>query len=205
MRIALLLFVALALAPLGARAQAPAAATDPGMELYKAGGVDCELCHGWHGFGRSHDTTFSDIIAMGPALQTSKMTRAEMIEIITCGKMTEGRISVMPYYRNDSWSRDVPCYGGKVRNDVPAEQFPLPGVRQLTATQVPLVVDFVLANLVNKAPTVEYCRRYFSHDPKVCEAILDPNPPGAAAPAAGGGTVRPGQPATPAFRLPGTP
>lgn len=204
MRIALIAFVALALAPISARAQAPAAATDAGLELYKAGGVDCELCHGWHGYGRSHDTTFSDIIATGPSLQTSKMTRAQMIEIVTCGKMTEGRISVMPYYRNDAWTRDVPCYGGKVRNDVPPEQFPLPGARQLTAPQVELVVDFVLANLVNKPPTLEYCRRYFLRDPSVCEAILDPNPPGAA-PAAGGGTVRPAQPAAPAFRLPGTP
>ena len=209
MRFVLIAFVALslvpALLPAAARAQAPAAATDPGMELYKTAGVDCELCHGWHGYGRSHDTTFSDVIAAGPALQTSKMTRAQMIEIITCGKMTEGRISVMPYYRNDAWTRDVPCYGGKVRNDIPFEQFPLPGVRQLTAAQAELVADFVLANLVNKEPTLDYCRRYFSHDPTVCEAILDPNPP-AAAPAPGaGGVVRPGQPAAPAFRLPGTP
>ena len=192
------LLLALAPVPFSAQAQ-----QDPGMGLYKAGGVDCEMCHGWHGGGRFHDTTFSDVIAGGPSLQTSKMTREQMIEIVTCGKMTEGRIAVMPYYRNDAWTNQLKCYG-HVRNDIPPEQMPLPGLRQLTAPQVEAVVDFVRANLVGHGATVEYCRRYFSDDPKVCDQILETNPQPAPG-AGGGGTFRPAQPAAPAFRLPPTP
>ena len=203
MRIASLAVAAVAAWAFAPQAASAQAAQDAGMALYKASGVDCEMCHGWHGAGRYHDTTFSDVIAGGPSLQASKMTREQMVEIVSCGKMTEGRTAVMPYYRNDAWTRQLTCYG-HVRNDIPPEQMPLPGLRQLTAAQVETVVDFVRATFVGKAPGIEYCRRYFGEDPKVCDQILQTNPAPAGAAGAGGAVVRPGQPAQP-FRLPGTP
>ncbi|MSP20598.1 MAG: hypothetical protein EXQ93_03545 [Alphaproteobacteria bacterium] len=156
--------------PFAASAQGVTSA-EAGLALYKADNVDCELCHGWLGLGRYHDTGYSDVTAGGPALGTSTKTREQMIEIISCGRMVEGRSAVMPMYRNDVWTPEHKCYG-KVRAEMPHEEFPLPGMKQMTPAQIEQVVTFIQEVYVGKAMTMDWCRKYFSVNPKACDALM---------------------------------
>ena len=183
------------LAPLPARAQ-DAAQIEAGMRLYQ-GNNSCELCHAWSGNGFNHNMLFGPVPAGGPSLVTSKMTRAQMIEMVECGRLTQ--VSIMPFYRGDAWTREHPCFG-KTRAEMPYEEMPVQGERLLSRGEIEAVVAFVQAVYqgtgqgtgMNRAA----CLKYFSTSPRACDTLVEPAP--AAAPAA------PAAP-TPGFRLPAVP
>ena len=50
----------------------------------------------------------------------STMSRDEMIEIVSCGKLIPG--NVMPSFREFAWTSQFPC-GGKTEADVPGDAY----------------------------------------------------------------------------------
>ncbi len=174
--LALALFVpgvALAQAPGGAGGAQTndAARLEDGMRLYRADGVDCEWCHGWHGLGRGHDFEYADVQqAGGPALSTSLLDRAAMIELISCGRIVGERLMVMPQYRGDAWTAGLPCWG-KTFADIPIQERPVHGKRQMNAREIEAVVDYILAVYRGKRMTLEWCLKYFPASRGICETL----------------------------------
>ena len=163
--------VALAQAPGGAGG-APTthmARLEEGMRLYRADGVDCEYCHDWGGGGKMHESEYGSAKqAGGNALTTSTLDRAQMIELVSCGRMLGNRDMVMPQYRGDAWTAGLPCWG-KTFADIPVEERPVHGKRQMNAREVEAVVDYILAAYQGKRITVEWCLKYFPVSQRVCD------------------------------------
>ncbi len=172
------LLILLALMLPGAAMAQDLAAAEAGMRLYRADNVDCEMCHGWLGGGRYHDTQYSDVTAGGPSLIKSTMTREEMIERISCGKMMEGRILVMPQYLGNAWTNEHKCYGGKVKADVPWEETPLQGLKQMTPAQIEQVVTYIQTVYQGKGMTLEWCQKYWTTTAtqRACDTLIQPVP-----------------------------
>ena len=165
----LVLALAAALLPGTARAQQfDPAQVEAGMRIYKPNVGDCEQCHAWNGAGRSHDTMYSHIVAGGPSLVASTMTRAQMIEIVSCG--TIHWWGVMPQYRNDAWTPQLRCYG-KTRAEQPSDERPLLGPTQLTPAQIEAVVTYVQVVYQGKRMTLDYCRQYFGPNSQACDLL----------------------------------
>ena len=169
--LALLLPPAATSAQQAAQAQA-AQAFDPaqveaGMKLYKPTAADCELCHAWSGAGRYHDTPFSPVPAGGPSLVTSTMTRAQMIEMVTCGALHYW--GIMPRYRNDAWTPALRCHG-KTRADIPDDEYPVIGMMQLTREQIEAVVTYVQAVYQGTGMSRDNCIKYWgAANARVCD------------------------------------
>ncbi|MBM3507891.1 MAG: hypothetical protein FJX64_09300 [Alphaproteobacteria bacterium] len=143
-----------------------------GMKLYRADGVDCEYCHDWRGVGKEHEAEFGDVKqAGGPALITSLMSREQMIEIISCGKIIGQRDRVMPQYRGDAWTAALPCYGKTLAN-TPVEERPVHGKRQMNPREVEAVVDYIRAVYQGKRMSVEWCLKYFPTSQRICDTLL---------------------------------
>lgn len=158
--------------PGGALAQAPdMARLEEGMRLYRADGVDCEYCHDWGGGGKLHEAEYGSAkTAGGNALTTSTLDRAQMIELVSCGRMVGNRDMVMPQYRGDAWTAGLRCWG-KTFADIPVEERPVHGKRQMNAPEIEAVVDYVRAVYQGKRITVEWCLKYF---PPASQRVCDP-------------------------------
>jgi cytochrome c553 len=102
--------------------------------------ADCQFCHGPNGDGRG------DPRSPGQAanLHETKLTRAQLIEVIGCGRPgTE-----MPHFDKYAYE-DSNCYGlgGKdLGNDAPRDPHSTP----LTRREIEAVVDYVLKTYVGK-------------------------------------------------------
>ena len=155
-----------------ALAQAPdMARLEEGMKLYRADGVDCEYCHDWGGGGKMHEAEYGSAKqAGGNALTTSTLNRAQMIELVSCGRMLGNRDMVMPQYRGDAWTAGLPCWG-KTFADIPVDERPVHGKRQMNAREVEAVVDYILAVYQGKRITVEWCLKYFPVSQRVCDTL----------------------------------
>ncbi len=166
---ALLAAVVLGLAAPAIAQQADPAVVEAGMRLFKSDAADCEFCHGWQGMGRQHTVFFSDTVAFGTSLKDSKMTREEMIAVVSCGKRGGG---LMPRYRGDSWSAAYRC-DGKVAADITAADPPLPlnGQRQLTPAQIEAVVTYIQAVYQGTGMNVESCLKYWGATNRACDVI----------------------------------
>jgi len=160
MRIVAFVFVAACLVapgPMALAQQADPAQVEAGMRIYNSDGADCEFCHGWSGAGRQHNVNFSDTVAWGNSLVDSKMTREQMIAIISCGKRGNG---LMPRYRGDSWTAGYRCEG-KVAAEQVDPPIPLQGMRQLTQGQIESVVAFIQTIYQGAGMNVETCAKYW--------------------------------------------
>jgi hypothetical protein len=143
------------------------------QKIYKDAPGDCGACHGWNGTGRAHDHIYAaDFDAGGPSLMNSKMTREEMIEIISCGKINAGANNVMPQYRQDAWTPAYPCWG-KVAADIPADQRPLRTSVNLTPPQIEAVVAYIQEVYQGKFMSWEWCLKYFDDAQRICEVWRD--------------------------------
>jgi Cytochrome C oxidase, cbb3-type, subunit III len=102
--------------------------------------ADCQFCHGPNGDGRG------DPRSPGQAanLHDTKLTRAQLIEVIGCGRPgTE-----MPHFDKYAYE-DSNCYGlgGKdLGNDAPRDPHSTP----LTRREIEAVADYVLKTYVGK-------------------------------------------------------
>jgi hypothetical protein len=145
------------------------AAVEAGMRIYKSNDADCEFCHGWTGGGRQHNVNFSDTVAWGTSLVDSKLTRAEMIALVSCGKRGNG---LMPRYRADAWTPAYRC-DGKVAADVTEPPLPLLGLRQLTPTQIESVVTFIQAVYQGAGMmSIENCLKYWGPtEGRACDVL----------------------------------
>jgi hypothetical protein len=142
---------------------------DLGVSVYRPELGNCQLCHGWNGRGGN---MFEDINGKqwdpGPALTESKMTTAEMIEIVSCGKLGH---SIMPQYFEDAWKPEHPCWG-KTATDVPdAERPPLWGA-PLYAEEIEAVVLWIQTAYQGKQFSLEHCILYFgAPDARGCDYL----------------------------------
>lgn len=164
---ALLAAVVVAFAAPGLAQTADPAVVEAGMRLYKSDAADCEFCHGWQGLGRQHNVNFSDTVAHGPSLVDSKMTREQMIAVISCGKRGNG---LMPRYRGDSWSPAYRC-DGKVAADVTDPPLPLYGQRQLTPAQIEAIATYIQAVYQGPGMNVDSCLKYWGTTNRVCDVF----------------------------------
>jgi cbb3-type cytochrome c oxidase subunit III len=102
--------------------------------------ADCQFCHGINGDGRG------DPRSPGRAanLHETKLTRAQLVEVIGCGRPgTE-----MPHFDKYAYEESN-CYGlgGKdLGNDAPRD----PHSTSLTKREIEAVADYIIAKFVDK-------------------------------------------------------
>jgi Cytochrome C oxidase, cbb3-type, subunit III len=126
-----------------ARAQTPSAADiREGMQLFMDKG-NCQACHGWGGDGRKTDNQMPD----GANLRTRDFDREFLVMTIKCGRPGTG----MPAFERLAYS-DGRCFGLKTA-DLRARQLTMPDPPStLAPNEINLIVDFLLAKVVNKGP-----------------------------------------------------
>lgn len=139
---------------------------DAGLALYKSDRTECDSCHGWAGKGKDADHPYSHLEYGGPSLVKSTLDRAAMIEMISCGKISDGKI--MPQYRGDAWTAEHPCWGN-LAADIPSAERPLRASRTLAPREIELVVDYIQAVYQGKEMTWDWCRKYFEDFQRACE------------------------------------
>ena len=144
-----------------------------GQQIFKNPPGDCSACHGWNGTGRAHDHIYAvDFDAGGPSLSLSKMTRDEMIHMVSCGSVASNGVNVMPQYRPDAWTPAYPCWG-KLAADIPADQRPLRTGWNLTHAQIEAVVDYIQDAYQGKLMNWDWCSTYFDDFKRMCEVWRD--------------------------------
>lgn len=144
------------------------------MQIYKT--VGCEFCHGWSGNGgQAHDDHFGRVVDPGPSLVKSKLGRAEMIEVVSCGTPS----SWMPQHLAEAWTPERRCYG-KIAEDLAAEARPVkpspsaipPGpYRPLSQSQIEAVVAYVQETYQGKAMTLATCLKYHGAASRACDLL----------------------------------
>jgi Cytochrome C oxidase, cbb3-type, subunit III len=146
-----------------AHAQTPDAADIAyGMELFLQKG-NCQACHGWAGDGRKMDSQMPD----GANLRTRVLDRETLLTTIKCGRPGTG----MPAFDRLAYS-DGRCFGLKAA-DLRARQLELPDPpATLAPNEMGLVVDFLLAKVVNKGVLDRAkCVEYWGKQVDVCNEI----------------------------------
>ena len=125
-----------------------------GAELYA---INCQMCHGFDGTGGNQvmmdDGRFLD---PAPPLTKSTMTTEEMIDIVTCGKLTD--TNIMPSFHEQAWTPERPCWG-KTEADIPAEKRPPPWGVPLYPDEIEAVVGWVTCMLVSAASCMKRSTR----------------------------------------------
>jgi len=102
--------------------------------------ADCQFCHGVDGDGRG------DPRSPGRAanLHETILTRAQLIEVIACGRPA----TEMPHFDKYAYE-DTDCYGLKAKdlgNDMPHDPHSTP----LTRREIEAVADCIIATFVGK-------------------------------------------------------
>jgi mono/diheme cytochrome c family protein len=160
-----LAFFGLANATAGAQPFDPAQ-VEAGMAIYKPAAANCEPCHGYGGAGAlALDELGGKGTAFGPGLVASKMTRAEMVDVVSCGVRNDWL--TMPQYLQKAWTRERPCYG-KVLADLNPEESPLLAPRPLTEAQIEAVVTYVQAFYQGSPMTYDKCVKYWGDRSPAC-------------------------------------
>ena len=138
------------------------------IKIYKELG-NCVSCHGWNGNG-GNGVMLQDggMLDPAPPFGKSPMSRDEMIEIVSCGKLLPG--NVMPSFREFAWTAQFPC-GGKTAADVPGEQRPFIWEVPLYAEEVEAVVDWVIMAYLGKEFSLELCQRYYGPESRGCDLL----------------------------------
>jgi hypothetical protein len=133
-----------------------------GMRLYLQKG-NCQACHGWAGDGRKMDSQMPD----GANLRESQLRREGLVLTIKCGR--PGRS--MPAFDKFAYS-DGRCYGMKTE-DLKSRGLSLPDPpATLQAREVDVLVDFLLARVVGKAPMDRArCAEYWGAKVEACDEL----------------------------------
>lgn len=102
--------------------------------------ADCQFCHGPEGDGRG------DPRSPGKAanLHETKLDRAQLIEVIACGRPG----SEMPHFDKYAYE-DTKCYGLNVEQ-VGQNMPPFPHSTSLTQREIAAVADYILATFAGK-------------------------------------------------------
>jgi mono/diheme cytochrome c family protein len=147
---------------------APLDPIDLGIKIYKELG-NCQMCHGFDGTGGNQvmmeDGRFLD---PAPPLTKSTMTTEEMIDIVTCGKLTD--TNIMPSFHEQAWTPERPCWG-KTEADIPAEKRPPPWGVPLYPDEIEAVVGWVQLALQGKEMSLEHCLRYYGPESRGCDRL----------------------------------
>jgi hypothetical protein len=102
--------------------------------------ADCQFCHGVEGDGHGDPRS----PGKAPNLHLTKLDRAQLIEVVACGRLgTE-----MPHFDKYAYE-DSNCYGlsaDKLGKNIPPDPHSTP----LTKREIEAVVDFILATFVGK-------------------------------------------------------
>jgi Cytochrome C oxidase, cbb3-type, subunit III len=122
--------------------------------------ANCQVCHGWAGDGQKTDSQMPD----GANLRESKLPREALVLTIKCGR--PGRS--MPAFDKFAYS-DGRCYGMNIA-DLKSRGLALPDPpATLQAREIDLLVDFLLARVVDKGPMDRArCLEYWGDDVEAC-------------------------------------
>ena len=154
--------VLVATAPM-ARAQTPAPADiADGMRLFLTK-ANCQACHGWAGDGRKMDDQMPD----GANLRARELDRDTLVTTIKCGRPGTG----MPAFDKFAYS-DGRCFGLKAA-DLRSRQLTLPDPPStLALNEVNLIVDFLLAKVINKGPIDRAtCAQFWGSEVETCKEL----------------------------------
>ena len=154
-----LLVVAASTAP----AQAPNAADiREGMQLFMQK-ANCSACHGWAGDGRKMDNQMPD----GANLRDRQLDRETLVTTIKCGRPG----TQMPAFDRLAYS-DGRCFGLKAA-DLRTRQLTMPDPPStLAPNEVNLIVDFLLAKVVNKGSLDRAkCAEYWGSAVDACNEL----------------------------------
>jgi|SRR5262252_6671413 len=102
--------------------------------------ADCQFCHGVNGDGHGDPRS----PGKAPNLHATKLTRDQLIEVITCGRPA----SEMPHFDKYAYE-DKSCYGlsaAELGKNMPPDPHSTP----LTKREIEAVTDYVLATFVGK-------------------------------------------------------
>jgi hypothetical protein len=133
-----------------------------GRQLFLQKG-NCQACHGWAGDGRKMDTQMPD----GANLRERQLDRETLVITIKCGRPgTE-----MPAFDKFAYS-DGRCFGLKTA-DLRSRQLTMPDPPDtLAPNEVNLLVDFLLAKVINKGPIDRAtCAQYWGSEIETCKEL----------------------------------
>jgi len=130
-----------------------------GLRIYRQK-ADCQACHGWAGDGRKMDTQMPD----APNLRVSKLTRAELVMVVKCGRPGKG----MPAFDRLAYS-DGRC------NDIKLADLKRAGLAlhdpaaTLQPREIETVVDFLMTKVVGQGPMDRAkCAEFWGSDVDAC-------------------------------------
>ncbi len=146
-----------ALLTVGAHSQSAPSVQQPsesqisaGKELFQSKG-SCPFCHGWAGDGHGDPHSPGN----GANLRRTRLSRAELIEVISCGRPG----TAMPHFDAFAYSDD-PCYG--IQGPAPATVIPPDPPRPLQPREIGAIIDYLLAKVIGKgSPTRAECIEFF--------------------------------------------
>jgi hypothetical protein len=149
------------------RTQAQAPAPDPsdlaeGRRLFEQKG-NCQACHGWAGDGQKTDNQ----MPTGANLRETKLNRTALVLTVKCGRLN----SQMPAFDKFAYT-DGRCYG-KTQADLKNYPTRMPDPPStLQPREIDLVVDFLLARVVNQGPMDHAkCVQFWDGDTDVCREL----------------------------------
>ena len=121
----------------------------------------CTRCHGWAGNGAPEGPGYPT----GADLRNSKLERADMKEVIQCGRAG----SEMPSFARSAWST-LKCFG-MTAADV-GNMKPVPDGAQIGDAQIEALLDYLYAKVVGKPrATKSDCEEYFGAAAPRCAAL----------------------------------
>lgn len=103
--------------------------------------ADCKFCHGPEADGRGDPRS----PGAAPNLRKTILNRAQLIEVIACGRPN----TEMPHFDKYAYDDDTPCYGMKEK-DVGKDKPPDPHSTPLTRREIEAVVDYLTAVFIGK-------------------------------------------------------
>ena len=152
-----------ALACLSLPAAADPAEIEDGMRVYRTSG-ECEKCHGWQGYGvNRYDSGWID---PPPSLIASRLTRAQVIELLSCG--TPG--GWMPQYLARAWTEERRC-NGRTLSELAPELRPKRPYSALSQRQIEAAASFVVEVYQGKGMSLGDCLAYFGPASRACDLL----------------------------------
>ena len=110
-----------------------------GQRLYQEK-ADCQFCHGVNGDGHGDPRS----PGKAPDLHKTRLDRAQLIEVITCGRPG----SEMPHFDKFAYD-DKDCYGFSAA-ELGAKVPPDPHSTSLTKREIAVLADYILTTFVGK-------------------------------------------------------
>jgi mono/diheme cytochrome c family protein len=121
--------------------------------------AQCSYCHGWAADGAGDPQSNGG----GANLRQSFLNRAQVIEVIMCGRPG----TPMPRYDEDAYT-DPRCYG-MTEAELGAKTPGLPPGSILQRREVEAVADYLLAKIIGRGPvTREECEEAFGTGARSC-------------------------------------